>query len=140
MRGSVKDLLERDPRFGRLITNFFTLYVGVDVCMTTCEMMVKNADFEILLNQHFDNHQTGFEHLMGKLASLNPDNVYQVRVAIKCRYLSYQFFNIRSTNFYPCSMTTTYFLLSLTGPPAVRSHISANFAEPSSSQKSRSTG
>lgn len=51
--------------------------------MTTCEVMVKNADFEILFNQHFDNHQTGFEHLMGKLASLNP-NVYQVRVAIEC--------------------------------------------------------
>jgi hypothetical protein len=81
---SAEDLLERDPQLGRLLAQYFTLFVGIDVCLTTFMVVVKNSAFHLLASQQFDNETPGFEQLLAFLKTLNPDNTMQIQAAIEC--------------------------------------------------------
>jgi len=81
---SAQDLLARDPHLERLLAQYFTLSVGIDVCLTTLMVVVKNSAFHLLAHQPFDNEAQGFFDLLEFLKTLNPDNTYRIQVAIEC--------------------------------------------------------
>lgn len=81
---SAEDLCEQDPQLGRLLAKYFTLFVGIDVCLTSFMVVIKNSAFQVLGGQQFDNETQGFEHFMELLKTLNPDNTYRIQAAVEC--------------------------------------------------------
>ena len=81
---SAEDLFKRDPQFGRLLAQYFTLFVGIDVWRISFTGVVKNSAFQVLGSQQFDNETQGFEHFMEFKKALNPDNTYRIQVAMEC--------------------------------------------------------
>lgn len=81
---SAEDIIKRDPQLGRLLAQYFTLFVGIDVCLASFVVAVKNSAFHLLGSQQFDNEAQGFEQLMTFLTTLNPDNTMRIQVALEC--------------------------------------------------------
>lgn len=81
---SDSDLSQTNPQLRRLALNFFTWFIGIDVCKDGFDVVIKDAFAQVLHKGQFDNHHDGFVQFFDWLSMLNGDANYQLLVAIEC--------------------------------------------------------